>query len=71
VETLASPQRSTTNAFDSHGNLTSVTSPAPSNGVAASVTQFTYNSLGELVTITDPLNNVTTRTATARRSRTR
>ena len=50
----------TTNAYDAHGNLQSVTSPAPNGSTAASVTQFAYNPLGELTTITDPLNNVTT-----------
>lgn len=50
----------TTNTYDSHGNLTSVTTPAPNNTTTASKTQFAYNSLGELTTITDPLNNVTT-----------
>lgn len=38
--------------------------PAPNSNTAASVTQFAYNSLGELTTITDPLGNVTTMTYT-------
>jgi len=54
----------TTNAYDSHGNLTSVTSPAPGGGPSASVTHFAYNSLGELTSITDPLGHVTTMTYT-------
>ena len=48
----------TTNAYDSHGNLTSVTTPT------GSVTQFAYNALGQLTQITDPLSNVTTLTYT-------
>jgi RHS repeat-associated protein len=54
----------TTNAYDSHGNLTSVTSPKPNSSTAASVTTFAYNSLGELTSITDPLSHVTTMTYT-------
>jgi RHS repeat-associated protein len=49
----------TTNTYDSHGNLTSVTSPAPGGGASTSVTQFAYNSLGELTQITDPLGHAT------------
>jgi RHS repeat-associated protein len=47
--------------------LLSVTTPAPggSGGGAASVTQFAYNTLGELTQITDPLNHITTLTYTA------
>ena len=52
--------KTTTNTYDSHGNLTSVTTPVPASGVSASVTSFAYNSLGELTSITDPLSNVTT-----------
>ena len=54
----------TTNAYDGHGNLTSVTQPRPNGGTNASVTQFGYNTLGQLVTITDPLSHVTTITYT-------
>jgi RHS repeat-associated protein len=50
----------TTKAYDAHGNLTSVSTPAPDSNTTASVTQFAYDTLGELKTITDPLNNVTT-----------
>jgi len=50
----------TTNTYDSKGNLLTVTSPAPSTGVAASVTQFAYDSKGELTQITDPLSHITT-----------
>src|SRR5579864_508943 len=53
--------------YDAHGNLTSVTSPAPNGNTAASVTNFAYDSKGELTTITDPLNHVTTMTYTAAR----
>ena len=55
----------TTNTYDAHGNLKTVTTPAPNGSTAASVTQFGYNTLGELTTITDPLNHVTTLTYTA------
>ena len=54
----------TTNAYDNNGNLLSVTSPAPNGTTAASVTQFAYNSLGELTQITDPLGHVSTLTYT-------
>ena len=50
----------TTNTYDSKGNLLSVTTPAPGNRPSGSITQFAYNSLGELTMITDPLNNITT-----------
>jgi RHS repeat-associated protein len=50
----------TTNTYDTYGNLTKVTTPAPGTGAPASVTQFGYNNLGQLTTITDPLNNITT-----------
>jgi RHS repeat-associated protein len=53
----------TSNSYDSHGNLLSVTTPALSGG-SASVTQFAYNSLGELTQITDPLSHVTRLTYT-------
>jgi RHS repeat-associated protein len=49
----------TTNTYDTHGNLLTVTSPAPNGSTTASVTQFGYDSLGELTSITDPLNHVT------------
>jgi len=54
----------TTNAYDTHGNLISVMTPAPNGSTAASVTRFGYNTLGQLTTITDPLLNVTTLTYT-------
>ena len=50
----------TTNGYDANGNLTSVTSPAPAAGVAASVTSFAYDTKGELTQITDPLGHITT-----------
>ncbi len=40
-------------------NLLTVTSPAPNGNTAASVTQFQYDSKGELTQITDPLNHTT------------
>jgi len=46
--------------YDTHGNLTSVTTPSPDGIIAASVTMFAYNTNGTLKTITDPLNHVTT-----------
>ena len=49
----------TTNTYDTHGNLLTVTTPAPNGSTAASVTQFAYNSVGELTSITDPLSHVT------------
>jgi RHS repeat-associated protein len=49
----------TTNTYDAHGNLLSVATPAPSGGANGSVTQFAYDTKGELTQITDPLNNVT------------
>jgi RHS repeat-associated protein len=54
----------TTNTYDSNGNLLTVTSPVPSAGIPVSVTQFAYNSLGERTKITDPLNHSTTLTYT-------
>ncbi|HXO37244.1 MAG TPA: IPT/TIG domain-containing protein [Candidatus Acidoferrum sp.] len=50
----------TTNTYDANGNLLTVTSPAPSSGTAASVTQFAYDAKGQLTQITDPLNHITT-----------
>jgi RHS repeat-associated protein len=55
----------TTNTYDSHGNLLSVTTPPPNGNTSGSETQFTYNSLGELTQITDPLNRVTSITYTS------
>jgi YD repeat-containing protein len=54
----------TSNTYDSHGNLLSVTTPAPGGGTAASVTQFAYDIKGQLTQITDPLNRITTLTYT-------
>ena len=48
-----------TNTYDANGNLLTVTTPKPNSSTNASVTQFAYNSLGQMTQITDPLNNVT------------
>ena len=51
----------TTNTYDTHGNLLSTTTPSPDGGTTpGSVTSFTYNTNGTLASITDPLSNVTT-----------
>jgi RHS repeat-associated protein len=49
----------TTNTYDAKGDLLTTTSPAPGNGMPASVTTFGYNNLGELISITDSLKNTT------------
>jgi RHS repeat-associated protein len=51
----------TTNAYDTHGNLTSITTPRPSTETPASMTQFVYDtgSTGLLTEVIDPLNNPT------------
>ena len=36
----------TTYGYDTHGNVTSITTPSPAEGVAASVTHFTYDTGG-------------------------
>ena len=56
------PNHTTTNAYDTHGNLLSVTTPPPDASTAASTTIFTYNSNGTLKTIKDPLGHLTTTT---------
>jgi len=60
VLTMTDPlDNTTTNTYEPKGNLLSVTSPAPNGSTAASVTQFGYDTKGELTTITDP-NSVLT-----------
>jgi RHS repeat-associated protein len=55
------PNHTTTNSYDNHGNILSVTTASPDGGTTpGSVTSFTYNSNGTLATITDPLNHTTT-----------
>ena len=54
------PHHTTTYAYDTHGNLTSVTTPSPDGIVAPSVTTFTPNTQGQITQISDPLNNKTT-----------
>jgi len=50
----------TTNTYDANGNLLTVTSPVPASGTPASVTQFAYDTKGQLTLITDPLSHITT-----------
>ena len=50
----------TTYQYDTHGNLTSVTTPSPDGIIAPSVTTFTPNAQGQITQIKDPLNNQTT-----------
>jgi RHS repeat-associated protein len=50
----------TTNTYDANGNLLTVTSPVPTTGVSASITQFAYDAKGQLTQITDPLSHSTT-----------
>ena len=50
----------TSNAYDSNNNKTSITQPTVSAGTP--VTSYTYNSFGEVLTMTDPLGHVTTNT---------
>ena len=56
------PLHTTTNNYDPHGNLLSVTSPKPDANTAASQTVFTYYTNGSVKTIQDPLGNITTMT---------
>jgi RHS repeat-associated protein len=54
------PNHTTTNVYNAQGNLTSVTTPSPDNGITAgSVTSFTPNAQGQVTKITDPLSNAT------------
>ena len=48
----------TTNTFDA--NLLTTTTPSPGGRTAGSTTSFTYDTKGQLLTVTDPLNHVTT-----------
>ena len=66
VLTATDPLGNTTvNEYDGNGNLISVTTPAPTSGVAASRTLFEYGALGQLKKITDPRGNVTRMSYTA------
>ena len=50
----------TTNTYDTRGNLTSVTTPSPDGTIAPSVTTFTPNAQGQVTQVQDPLGNKTT-----------
>ncbi|MFE0754621.1 RHS repeat-associated core domain-containing protein [Inquilinus sp. NPDC058860] len=54
----------TTNQYDTKGNLTKVTQPAVTKaGTSASpVTSYTYNARGQVLTVTDPEGRVTSNT---------
>lgn len=56
--------KTTTNTYDSNGNLLSTTTPSPDGVQAGSTTTFTYDSHGFPLTVTDPLNHTTTMTYT-------
>lgn len=49
----------TTYQYDTHGNLTSITTPSPDGVVVPSVTTFLPNAQGQITQITDPLGNHT------------
>jgi RHS repeat-associated protein len=54
------PNHTTTYVYNAQGNLTSITTPSPDNGITAgSVTSFTPNAQGQVTKITDPLTNAT------------
>jgi RHS repeat-associated protein len=55
---------STTNTYDTKGNLLSTETPSPDGVISGSTTSFTYNTKGQLLTISDPLGRVTTMTYT-------
>ncbi|MGK9171323.1 hypothetical protein KXR53_33840 [Inquilinus limosus] len=54
----------TTNQYDTKGNLTKVTQPAVTKAGASvtPVTSYTYNARGQVLTVTDPEGRVTTNT---------
>jgi RHS repeat-associated protein len=52
----------TTNQYDTNGNLLSTTTPSPDGVLPGSRTSFTYDSHGQMLTVTDPLNHQTTMT---------
>jgi RHS repeat-associated protein len=55
------PNGNTTSyAYDSYNDVTSITRPSVSGGTPTS--SYTYNSFGEVLTATDPLGHVTTNT---------
>ena len=55
----------TTYTSDSNDNMLTMTTPAPGGRTPASTTSFSYDTKGQLLTITDPLNHVTTFTYSA------
>jgi RHS repeat-associated protein len=55
----------TTNTFDSNGNMLTTTAPPIGGRTPPTTTSFTYDTKGQLLTVTDPLNHVTTFTYTA------
>ncbi len=46
--------------YNSAGHLTTITAPPATNGETAQVWQFTYNSVGDVLSTTDPQGRVTT-----------
>jgi RHS repeat-associated protein len=55
----------TTNTYDTKGNLLTNTAPSLGGHSGPSTTSFTYDTKGQILTVTDPLNHVTTYTYTS------
>jgi RHS repeat-associated protein len=55
----------TTNTYDTNGNLLTTTAPSLGAHTSPSVMSFTYDARGQVLTVTDPLNHLTTFTYTA------
>ncbi len=47
----------TTNTYDTNGNLLTTTTPSPDGTTVGSKTSFSYDTKGQLLTITDPLSH--------------